>query len=482
MALLILFFTPILAIFLSFLINKQRKFLEIIAVLSATIELSAGLFIILRIITEKTYNIYPIFSINALEGLILGIIILVSFTATLHSVGYIRAEQAKGMIGFKRVREYYVLMRLFIVCMFFAIATTNPILMWISIEATTLSTVFLISLFNRKTDIEAAWKYLIINSVGLLLGLLGTLIFLSQISSNDFTTWSMLAENTLSGNPMVSKFAFLFILIGYGTKMGLVPMHTWRPDAYNKVPSPVAALLSGALLNVAFLAILRFKIIIDIAVGSSFSQNLFIFFGIISIVVAAFIIYTQGNYKRMLAYHSTEHAGIMILGFGLGGIGIFGALLHMIYHSFAKSLLFFVSSNIAVKYSSSRIKDVTGMVKVLPISSGLYIIGFLTMAGIPPLGIFFSESYILLAGFSYLPVIAIIALLSLLLVFLGFFKHITEMLFGEPPKGIVIGENNLWTVVPIACFALILIIFSVYLSEPVRILLDESYKLFIKKI
>lgn len=481
MVLLVLLFSPLVATLLSMFVGKQRRILEIIAVLSATTEAIAGLFVIARVIAEKTYDINPYFSINALGGLVLGIVILVGFIATLHSVGYLRAEQAKGMIGFHRIRQYYLLMKLFMFCMFFAIVTTNPVLMWIAIEATTLSTVFLISLFNRDEDIEAAWKYLIINTVGLLLGLLGTLIFLSQISGSGFTTWNILTEKIISNSPMVSKFAFIFILIGYGTKMGLVPMHTWRPDTYNKAPSPIAALLSGALLNVAFLAILRFKLIIDNAVGSAFSQNLFVFFGIISIVIAAFIIYTQGNYKRMLAYHSTEHAGIMMLGIGLGGIGIFGALLHMIYHSFAKSLLFFVSSNIAVKYSSSMIKDVRGMIKVLPYSSVLYVIGFLTMVGIPPFGIFFSESYILLAGFSNSVVVAAIALFSLLLVFVGFFSHITEMLFGEAPKGIQKGENNAWTIVPIVCFAIILIVFSVYLPNPVQTLLKESYNLFISK-
>jgi hydrogenase-4 component F len=198
-------------------------------------------------------------------------------------------------------------------------------------------------------------------------------------------------------------------------------------------------------------------------------------------VVAAFIIYTQGNYKRMLAYHSTEHAGIMMLGFGFGGIGIFGSLLHMVYHSFAKSLLFFVSSNIAVKYSSSMIEDVRGMIKVLPYSSVLYIIGFLTMVGIPPFGIFFTESYILLAGFSHSIIIAAVALLALLLVFVGFFSHIKEMLFGETPKGIQKGENNAWTIVPIVCFAAVLIILSVYLPNPLQVLLNESFKLFISK-
>jgi len=480
MLLLLLFISPIIAILASIVVNKQRSMLEKIAIASVGTQIIAILSIIYTVLSQNAYLISDTFSVRAFEALILGITVTVGFVATLHSVGYLRCEQAKGMIGFRRIKEYYILMNLFLLCMYVAITITNPIIMWISIEATTLSTVFLISFFNRKADIEAAWKYLIINSIGLLLGLLGTTLFLSQGSTfNGFFNWNNLIASATHMNPLISKFAFVFVLIGYGTKMGLVPMHTWRPDAYNKAPSPIAALLSGALLNVAFLAILRFKLIVDIVAGSSFSQNLFVFFGILSIVIAAFIIYTQKNYKRMLAYHSTEHAGIMMLGFGFGGIGIFGAILHMVYHSFAKSLLFFVSSNIAVKYSSSRITDVTGMVKVLPYSSVLYIIGFLTMVGIPPFGIFFTEFYILFAGFHHSPLIALIALFSLFLVFLGFFKHIIEMLFGEPPKKIQKGENNNWTIVPIIGLAIILFVFSVYLPTPLQKLLNESYTMFL---
>lgn len=478
MFLLLLFISPIAAMILSLLVKNNRRSLEIIAITSVCAELIATVAIISSVVNQNAYSLNGIFLIHAFEAFILGITTTVGFIATLHSVGYLREEQTKGMIGFKRIKQYYILINLFLLCMFVAITTISPILMWIAIEATTLSTVFLVSFFNRKEDIEAAWKYLIINSIGLLLGLLGTTLFLSQGSG--FTDWNSLMIAATHMDPFISKFAFIFILIGYGTKMGLVPMNTWRPDAYNKVPSPIAALLSGALLNVAFLAILRFKLVIDGTIGNTFSQNLFVFFGITSIVIAAFIIYTQENYKRMLAYHSTEHAGIIMLGFGFGGIGIFGAILHMAYHSFAKSLLFFVSSNIAVKYSSSEIRDITGMVKILPYSSILYVIGFLTMVGIPPFGIFFTEFYILFAGFDHLPLVTILALFSLILVFLGFFKHIIEMLFGEPPKGIEHGENNTWTIIPIICFATVLVVLSVYLPNPLQILLKESYQAFLK--
>src|SRR5579871_307544 len=255
MFLLLLFIIPIITIMLM-VPMKQRYMLEATACIGTIVEIVLVYFVISTVITHHVYDASSYFSINALSGIILGITVLGGLVATFHAVGYLRAEQAKEMIGFKRIKECYVLMRLFLLFMYLAISATNPIVMWIAIEATTLSTVFLISFFNRKADIEAAWKYLIINSVGLLLGLLGTLLFLTQASSSSgYITWTDLINQTHTMNIFIGKFAFIFILIGYGTKMGLVPMHTWKPDTYNKAPLPVVALLSGALLNVAFLAI-----------------------------------------------------------------------------------------------------------------------------------------------------------------------------------------------------------------------------------
>lgn len=478
MYLFILLISPLVAIALSFFVKRQRKLLEVISIVSAIIEVITGVFIIDSVIRFHLYVI-SLFSINSFGAFILGLTIFIGFIATLHSVGYLRGEQEKDMIGFKRVRECYILMRLFLFCMFVAITTASPIIMWIAIEATTLSTVFLISFFNRKADIEAAWKYLIINSVGLLLGLFGTLLFLAQgVSSPGIITWTDFISAAPHMNVLVAKFAFIFILIGYGTKMGLVPMHTWRPDTYNKAPLPIVALLSGALLNVAFFAILHFKLIVDSVAGAAFSQTLFLFFGILSIAIPALIIYSQVNYKRLLAYSSIEHAGIMLLGFGFGGIGIFGSILHMMYHAFGKSLLFFVSSNIALKYSSSKIKDVKGMITIMPYSSMLYILGFLAIVGIPPFGIFFSELYIIIAGFTHNMLLSIIAIIFILLVFAGFFRHVFAMLFGTPPEGIKKGEINLWTVIPISVLAVVLLVVGLYIPNPLFILINQSVALF----
>jgi hydrogenase-4 component F len=264
--------------------------------------------------------------------------------------------------------------------------------------------------------------------------------------------------------------------------MGLVPMHTWKPDAYNKAPLPVVSLLSGALLNVAFFAILRFKIIIDGATSGVFSQNLFIFFGILSIVISALIIYSQNNYKRLLAYSSVEHAGIMMLGFGFGGIGIFGAILHMVYHAFAKSLLFLVSSNIALKYSSSKIKDVTGMLTVMPQTAILFIVGLLAIVGLPPFGTFLSEFYILFAGFGNHLLITVVAAVSLIIVFIGFLKSGFSMLFGTPPNNIKRGETDMWTLVPITFFAILFVVLGLYLPSSIQILVKTSTALFTKSL
>lgn len=480
----LLFLSSLSAILFSLFVKKQRFLIESFSLVSMFIEVIVGIAIVIQVLNTGDYS-WSSFSVNSLEAIILSITVLVGFGTTCHSIGYFSAEFKKGMLSFTRFKESYILLKLFLLSMYVAILTTNPIIMWLAIEATTLSTVFLVGIFNRKEDVEAAWKYLVINSVGLLLGLLGTLLFLSQaLSLNDFVTWNELYQTAQSAqliNPVIIRFAFIFIFIGYGTKMGLAPMHTWKPDAYNKAPLPVVALLSGALLNVALIAILRFKILTDVLVGEQFTQILFIIFGILSILLPAFFIYTQTNYKRLLAYSSIEHAGIILLGFGFGGLGVFAAILHIIYHSFGKSLLFLLSSTIAVKYSSSEIDDVKGLLHTLPWTSKLYVIAFFAVSGIPPFGIFITEFYILLAGFSNYPYIVLAALAGFLLVFVGFYKKVFAMLFGEPDKKIVTGEISRWTVLPVIGMTLTLIILSVYLPPSLRTLISASEELFLIK-
>ncbi|MBI3626845.1 hydrogenase 4 subunit F, partial [Candidatus Uhrbacteria bacterium] len=367
MALYILLIVSFLAGLISLGLKKNQKALEWMAIGVSVLKFLLAFKIVYSVVLNDVYALSSRWVIDSLSAWILLILVIVNLIVAFYSVGYFRAEVAKGVIDVSRVRLYYALQHFFMLAMFLAISTTSPLLMWIAIEATSLLTAYMISFYNLRQSTEAAWKYLIINSVGLLLAFLGTLIFLAVGSGeNGLVTWQNLASGLSSVNPVVLKIAFVFILIGFGTKVGWVPMHTWRPDAYAKAPTPVAALLSGILLNVAFFAVLKFKMLVDLLLGAGFSQGLLIFFGIISIILSALIIFVQYNYKRLLAYSSIEHAGVMALGFGFGGIGIYGAMLHMLYHSLAKAMMFLAAGNILLKYSSTKIRKVGGALHTLP--------------------------------------------------------------------------------------------------------------------
>lgn len=479
MPLLLLICIPLAAALIS-LPQKKKAPLEIIALAAAAAELACAVFVAAEVINNSSVSYGKIILIDALGALFLCTIGAIGLSATAYSIGYLREEVTKGIIGFRRVREYYVLLHLFLAAMFFAVSTVNPIMMWIAIEATTLSTAFLISFYNKASSTEAAWKYLIINSVGLLLGFFGTLLFFTSalsMSANGFISWSELRSAANNLNPLIAKMALIFVMTGYGTKVGLVPMHTWLPDAHSKAPTPISALLSGVLLSVAFYAILRFKAITDNTIGPAFSRNLLLLFGSASLIVSAFIIYIQNNYKRLLAYSSIEHMGIVAIGFGFGGAGIFAALLHIIYHALIKSTLFFCAGNVVLKYSSTKISKIRGLMTTMPVTGSLFFTAFLAITGVPPFGTFVTEFYILSAGMAAHPAVVVVALAALALIFVGFLKHVSAMSFGETESGIKPGEFNLWTVVPPAIIACVMLALSLYLPPPVKSLLQSAASL-----
>jgi hydrogenase-4 component F len=471
MALIILIAAPLLAALASIAVRKKIAILELIAAVTAPIEFAAVVAIATSVYRDGRSDYGTYLSADALGSIVLLTIGLVGLTAAFYSIGYLREEVRKEIIGFSRVRQYWVLFHLFLMAMFFAVITVSPIMMWIAIEATTLSTAFLISFYNKASSMEAAWKYLIINSIGLLLGFFGTLLFLTPEQGSGlekFVDWGALAESAGSMNPSLVKIAFIFVLIGYGTKVGLAPMHTWLPDAHSKAPSPISALLSGALLNVAMMAILKFRIVADSAVSPSFTRNLMIYFGVVSIAIPAFIIVVQKNYKRLFAYSSIEHMGIITLGFGFGGLGSFAALLHMIYHSLAKSVLFFSAGNILLKYGSTKIDKVWAILRTLPMTGRILLLGFLAITGVPPFGIFLTEVYILTAGIADHPVVVITVLILLALIFIGFLRFITAMVFGESSQTVAEGGVNYSTIIPPVALLAVLIALGFYLPAPLK--------------
>lgn len=478
MFLLILFIVPIIAALFCLAVKKEVSLLETITSIAAPIELVSAIIIAANVFWKGRYTYNTLFSIDSLGTIVLLTIVFIGFASAFYSIGYLREEVKKQIIGFHRVKEYFILFHLFLAAMFLAVVTTSPILTWIAIEATTLSTAFLISFYNKPTAMEAAWKYLTINSIGLLLGFFGTLLFLTSTSNlavDKLVDWQTLSMNAVLFNPLIAKIAFIFVLIGYGTKAGLAPMHTWLPDAHSKAPPPISALLSGALLNVAMMVILRYKAVTDIALGTSFSQNLMIFFGVISIIIPAFIIITQKNYKRLFAYSSIEHMGIMALGFGFGGIGTFGALLHMIYHSLTKSVLFFSAGNMFLKYSSTKIANVKGVLVSLPVTGVILIMGFLSIVGVPPFGIFMTEFYILSAGMIQNPVISTIVIICLAIIFVGFLKHIVGLVFNKDELvSLPIGEFNYFTIVPAIFLISLLFAGSFFLPVPIKTFIESA--------
>ncbi|MDO8577430.1 MAG: proton-conducting transporter membrane subunit [Candidatus Wildermuthbacteria bacterium] len=475
MLILFLIIIPILASFGSLMVRKNPVALNVYAAAASSAELAIALFIAFTVSRNGIFS-QAYFAVDSLGALVMLLVAVIGCAVSWYSIGYLNTEVSKGIIGFRRVRQYFVLLHLFLMAMFLAISTTSPVVMWIAIEATTLSTAFLISFYNKPSAMEAAWKYLVINSVGLLLGFLGTLLFLYPVlhgGEAGLISWHSLAGSIGNFDPAIAKLAFILILIGYGTKVGFVPMHTWLPDAHSKAPVPISSLLSGVLLNVAFLAIIRFKAIGDAVVGIEFSQNLLIFFGLASIVIASFIIFAQKSYKRLLAYSSIEHMGIIALGFGFGGVAIFASLLHMVYHSLAKSILFLCSGNIFLKYSSTKIANVKGMIAVLPVTAVLFVLGFLAITGVPPFGTFLTEFSIMASGMKDHALVVVIALMSFILAFLGFLKYVISMVFGEA-ENVEKGEAGQWVVIPIIVLVFLLLGLGVILPESVETLLKNA--------
>jgi hydrogenase-4 component F len=321
--------------------------------------------------------------------------------------------------------------------------SANLGMMWIFVEATTLASALLVGYYNTEGAVEAGWKYLIVCTVGIALALFGTItLYLaavrSGVPSELALDWSSLmnAAVRLRDAGDFLKIAFVFVAVGYGTKIGFVPMHSWLPDAHAEAPSPISAMLSAVLLNCAMYALLRFDAITVRALGSGFPHSLLLIFGGLSLGVAALLMVVQSDLKRLLAYSSIEHMGIVALGVGIGGpLGIYGALLHTFNHSLAKALLFFTAGNVRENFGTLKMERIRGMARSLPWTSTALVLGAIAIVGMPPFGLFVSEFLILSAAFvsgHYL--IAGLVLLALSVVFGALLYHFQRMLVGDPPS------------------------------------------------
>jgi hydrogenase-4 component F len=360
---------------------------------------------------------------------------IVYLLASIYAVGYMRllAEEEEKLWSF------YALFAGFALTVLFSTVMNNAGLYWIAIELTTLVSTFLVGFERAAESIEAAWKYIIIVSAGISLALLGTVLF---YWSGTFVlgpvydmTWDALQMAGPKMNPTLVTLAYLLVLVGYGTKVGLAPMHSWLPDAHSESPAPVSAMLSGALLNGAMLGIVRYLPIGDAAGVGHFARTVLVALGVLSLLVGALFIVRQDGIKRLMAYSSVEHMGVVALGFGFGGLfGVAGALYHMLNHSLNKSLMFFGAGNVMRSFGTKEIGDIRNVWICYPVQGSLWLAGAAAITGAPPFGLFLSELVILRAGLERAYDWAVYAMIILLIViFIGFLNHFREMYFeGEP--------------------------------------------------
>ncbi|GAB4234634.1 MAG: hydrogenase 4 subunit F [Deltaproteobacteria bacterium] len=368
---------------------------------------------------------------------------------SVYAYGYFRREMEGGHVGREKVRKYHVWINLFVLSMVVVVCSHHLALQWVAVEATTLFSAPLIYLHGDRRGMEAAWKYLLICSVGIAFAFLG-IIFLSRAAGDVPLTYTALPAAAKRLDPRFLRLSFLFLLVGYGTKMGLAPMHTWLPDAHSQAPAPASAMLSGVLLNCALLSILR----VAPSIPGAYASPLLILFGIVSIGVPALLVAVQRDIKRLLAFSSIENMGIVVLGLGFGGAARPAALLHVLNHSVAKVLLFLVAGDLILRFGTQKIRHIHGILRETPLRGVLLFGGVLAITGSPPFGAFWSEFGILVGGIAGGHLAVSLACLVLLAVLFGsFLIYGSDMVFGEGTPRPVSG-TELWCLLPAAVLLL----------------------------
>ena len=394
-------------------------------------------------LTARTIALGPmtelreLFLVDAFNVFLVALTALVGFTTSLFSRVYMRVEQERGKLSSAQLRLYHSMYQMFMFTMLLALLTNNVGILWVAMEAATLATVLLVSLYRTPASIEAAWKYFILCGVGIAQALFGTiLVYLAAEkvlgAGGSSLLWTHLHAVRSQLEPNVLSIAFVFLLVGYGTKVGLVPLHNWLPDAHAEGPTPISAVLSGLLLNVALYAVVRNKILVDGALASHLAGNLMMGFGLLSVVVAAFFLSRQRDVKRLFAYSSVEHMGIVTFAFGMGGpVATFAGLLHMTAHSLTKSAIFFAVGHAAQKTGTQLIEHIGGLINTSPAVGWGLMIGALAILGVPPFGVFASEFLILTTAMRDHPWATPILLAALGVAFASIFGKVQSMVFGE---------------------------------------------------
>jgi hydrogenase-4 component F len=363
---------------------------------------------------------------------------LVGFTTSVFSASYIGHEIETGRLTPAHLRFYHAMYQALMFAMNLALLANNVGVMWVAVEVSTLTTVLMVGLYRTHEAIEAAWKYFILGSVGIAFALFGTILVYMAAEpvvgqGLDAMVWTVLIRRVGEFDPALLNIAFVFLLLGYGTKVGLAPVHAWLPDAHAEGPTPISAVLSGLLLNVALYAVLRFKMLIAANKHAIDPGPLMITMGLVSLIFAGFMLYKRRDVKRLFAYSSIEHMGIITFAFGMGGpLANFAGLLHMTMHSLTKSAIFFAVGHIAQVKGTQKLAEIRGLTESHPFLGWGLVVGVAAIAGLPPLGIFMSEFLVVSSTFARAPLLAIPLGFGLLLAFGALLLRLQGMAFGTP--------------------------------------------------
>ncbi len=493
MALILLLTLPLLTAIGCRLTYRWQRWPERLNLLGAVAMLLAAAVVVADVARSGPTQIHGgLLYVDALSAVMIATIATLGAAAAFVSVGYMRRDLAARLVpdGRLGIGWYYLGLHTFLWTMLATVSVDNLGLLWVGIEATTLASALLVGFYRTPSALEAAWKYAILCTIGITFALFGVLLihYASTEAGINSLNWTELVGRGSALDSDTLRLAFVFVLVGFGAKAGFAPLHTWLADAHSQAPSPISGVLSGVLLACALYGLLRVHTITTVATGTDFSSNLLVAFGLLSVAVATPFLVVQRDLKRLLAYSSVEHVGIMALGFGIGGpLGTFAAIFHLVNHAAAKATLFFVAGDVVQRYGTRRIAAIRGTLKAMPFVGWLLLLGIFAITGAPPAGILISEIGVAGAGLGsdrWTALATIIAMLLLGVIFAGMLAHSLGVAYGTPPREQDLashtgGLHRNWSadipwLIGITPLVVVVILFGVYLPGPVSDLLDDA--------
>ncbi len=472
----LLWLAPLLpfAIGLAMLFVRDRRALAAMDVGGSLAVFGLAIAIARRVGRAGAVSALGVFRADDVAVVFLLLIGLLAAAVSIATTGWMRQEVARGHIRADRLRWYHALVQGFVATMLVTVLADNLGILWIAMEGTTITSALLVGFHGDRHALEAAWKYIIVTTIGISFGLFGTVLVYGAAAHAQggvfagAMNWSSIAAIAPKLDPGIIRIGFIFVTVGYGTKAGLAPVHMWLPDAHSQAPTPVSALLSGALIKCALFGIIRFHTIARGACGPEFSHDLLLVFGLISVVVATPFIIVQHDLKRLLGYHSVEHVGIVALGLGFGGpVGTYGALLHVVNHGVTKALVFLVAGDAIGRYGTRDMRLMKGFLGVAPLAATLLLMGAFSLAGTPPFSIFVSELLVIKAGLASGRFVTVaVFLVMVVIIFAGLIHHVGQMAFGEADASADRGREARTPLLGMAALAAVMLLLG--LTIPLR--------------